>query len=227
MFRAPFTSASIAPCKGQMTTLCCGRAHRLPQRWQPTLVPAGFTSTTRRPASAALPVRMVVNWAHPASRMLLFSPAFAAARFGRKAPAFPRSGLGTGRLVIPAGCRSSSAITSHSLTSARAVLWWKSRRRLRALRHSLASARLIRLRFPDVGRALLGPCQVGTELIGSSHRRPVPVFGEGNGPAGCRLAGPRARRSYGLVPTIPDRHTEGRERGFTSSRNAGVPAAHL
>src|SRR6266516_4387627 len=52
------------------------------------LVPAGFTSTTRRPASAALPVRMLVNCAQPASRIDLFSPALARAWLGRNVPAF-------------------------------------------------------------------------------------------------------------------------------------------
>ena len=43
----------------------------------------------------------------------------------------------------------SSAITSHWLTSARAVLWWKSRRRFFTFRYSFASARRSRLRFPE------------------------------------------------------------------------------
>src|SRR6266516_709331 len=88
MFRAPFTSASTGPCTGQMTVFCCGRSHLRPQRWQPMLVPAGFTSTTRRPASAALPVRMLMNWAQPASRIDLFSPALARALLVRNVPAF-------------------------------------------------------------------------------------------------------------------------------------------
>src|SRR5262249_54128538 len=95
-----------------------------PQRWQPVLVPAGFTCTTRRRASAALPVRMLVNWAQPASRIDLFSPALARAWLARNLPGFSESGLGAGRLVIPAVFRSSSAITSHWLMKARAVLWW-------------------------------------------------------------------------------------------------------
>ena len=96
---------------------------------------------------------MLVNWAQPASKIDLFNPALALARLGRNAPGWPGSGLGTGRLVIPAVFSFSSAITSHSVTSARAVLWWKSWRRLRTLRHSLASARRIRFRLPDPGLA--------------------------------------------------------------------------
>ena len=93
------------------------------------LVPAGFTSTRRRPASAALPVRMLVNWAQPASRIDLFSPAFARARFGTNVPGLPGSGLGAGRLVIPAMFRSSSAITSsenavNTVLSLRRVCCW-------------------------------------------------------------------------------------------------------
>src|SRR5947209_7630302 len=71
-----------------MTVFWCGRSHLRPQRWQLRLVPAGFTSTTRRPASAALPVRMLVNCAQPASRIDLFSPALARAWLGRNVPAF-------------------------------------------------------------------------------------------------------------------------------------------
>ena len=150
---APFRSASIGPHAGQITVSCRGRAHRARQRWQVKLVPAGLTSTTLRAASSAFPMRMQVNWCQAASRMLLFSPAFAAAWFGRYAPGFSVSGLSAGRLVIPATFSSSSAIMSHSLTSIRAVLWWKLRRRLRTLRHSLASTQRIRFRLPEPGLA--------------------------------------------------------------------------
>src|SRR6266516_662545 len=57
------------------------------------LVPAGFTNTTRRPALSALAVRMAANCAQPASRIAVWSPAFATAMFGRKVP-----GLGRVRL---------------------------------------------------------------------------------------------------------------------------------
>ena len=82
------------PCKGQMTTFCCGRAHLLPQRWQSTLVPAGFTSTTRRPASAALPVRMLVNWAQPASRIAFVQPGLRGSPVRQEGPCLARVGLG-------------------------------------------------------------------------------------------------------------------------------------
>src|SRR5262249_39512191 len=60
-------SASIGPCTGQITVSCRGRVHRRPHRWQQMLVPAGFTQITRRPASSALPARIWMNWAQPAS----------------------------------------------------------------------------------------------------------------------------------------------------------------
>ena len=68
-------------------------------------------------------------------------------------PAVPGRVWGAGRRVIPAAFRFSSAIASQESTSARAVLWQKSRRRLRTLRHSFARARRSRLRFPDPGLA--------------------------------------------------------------------------
>src|SRR5438093_72040 len=78
------------------------RAHRCPHWWQVMLVLTGFTRTTRRPALSALLARMLLNWYQPASRMLLFSPALAAAWFGRNPPGLSGSGFGPGRRVIPA-----------------------------------------------------------------------------------------------------------------------------
>jgi hypothetical protein len=191
MFRAAFTSASIVPCTGQTTIFCCGRVHRRPQWWQPTLVPAGFTSTTVRPASAALPVRMLVNCAQPASRIDRFSPALARALLARNDPGLSGSGLGAGRLVIPAVFRSSSAITSHWVTSVRAVLWWKSRRRLRTLRHSLASARRMRLRLPDPGRARNADATHPPRLAALRQRGVVQVAVVGQQPHRTAMLGPR------------------------------------
>src|SRR4029077_3052125 len=117
------------------------------------LVLAGFTDTTRRPALSALAVRMFANCAQPASRIDLLRPALAVATFGRNAPALSGSGFGAGRRVMPATLSFSRAITSQVFTRARAALWWKSRRRFRTFRHSFASWRRIRLRFPDPRRA--------------------------------------------------------------------------
>ncbi len=83
----------------------------------------------------------------------LVQPGFRRGLVRQKPPGLPGSGLGAGRRVIPAMFRFSSAIMSQESTSARAVLWWKSRRRLRTLRHSFARARRSRLWFPDPGLA--------------------------------------------------------------------------
>jgi hypothetical protein len=72
--------------------------------------------------------------------------------------------------------------------------------------------------------ALLRLRQVGTELVGSSHWHLVSVLGRKNTLARCGLARSLARRSYGQAPTFPGRSAEGRERGFTCSLNAGIPA---
>src|SRR5271157_3682280 len=58
----------------------------------------GFTKTTSRPALAALAETISVNVAHPASRIDLFSPAFALAPLGRYCPV-ASSCLGSGTLV--------------------------------------------------------------------------------------------------------------------------------
>jgi hypothetical protein len=96
MLIAPFTSASIGPQAGQITVSWRGRVHRAPQWWQVMLVPAGFTGMTLRAASSAFPMRMQVNWCQAASRMLLFSPALAAAWFGQVCARILRVGLGRG-----------------------------------------------------------------------------------------------------------------------------------
>src|SRR5215218_10966842 len=102
---------------------------------------------TRRPALSALAVRMAVNWPQPASRIARLSPAFCATvRPGA-------SMVPLAEAVMLATRRSSSPSASQASTRARAVLWWKSRRRLRTLRHSLVSTRRSRLRFPEPGSA--------------------------------------------------------------------------
>src|SRR5450759_5750846 len=53
-----------------------------PQPLQIWLVYLGETSSTREPASSALFSQCCTNCAHPASRILLFRPAFAAAPLG-------------------------------------------------------------------------------------------------------------------------------------------------
>ena len=95
-----------------------------------------------------------MNWAQPASRMTLVQSGL-----GRRLVGEERSwplgvGLRRGRAWSCPRCSElSSAITSHSPTRARAVLWWKSRRRLRIFRHSRARARRMRARFPEPGFA--------------------------------------------------------------------------
>src|SRR5215207_3963243 len=88
---------------------------------------------------------MLVNCVQPASRIDRFRPALAAT-------------LRPGCLMVPAAeavmaatRRSSNARVSQVSTSPRATLWWKSRRWLRSVRHSLASDRLSRLRLPGPG----------------------------------------------------------------------------
>lgn len=67
----------------------------------------------------------------------------------------------------------SSAIASQVSTMARAVLWWKSRRRLRTLRHSRASCRRSRLRLPDRGRTSLAALQTADPLSRRSQEARV------------------------------------------------------
>src|SRR4051794_21943509 len=58
----------------------------------------GSTAITSRPALSALLVRIARNTPQPASKMLLFSPAFAADPLGRNPPACSRSGFAAGLL---------------------------------------------------------------------------------------------------------------------------------
>src|SRR5215469_6928111 len=100
MFLAAFSSRSnIRPQEGQTWV----RTERLfstcsPHLLQSWLVYAGGTATTRRPAHAALPSRMVRNWAHPASWIDLLRPALLLAPLGRYPP--EPSGLGAGRRLM-------------------------------------------------------------------------------------------------------------------------------
>jgi hypothetical protein len=137
---------------------------------------------------------MLANCAQPASRTDLFNPALAAAPLGRNAPGFSGSGLGSGRLVIPAVFKFSSAIASHWLTSLRAVLWWKSLRRWRTSRHCRASARRSRLRFPAPGlvRALRRSRSTITSADAARKMLPLELErlnGAGNGPVLADLNG--------------------------------------
>src|SRR5258708_525623 len=69
----------------------------------------GFTKTTVRPAHAALTLTISVNVLHPASRIDLFNPAFAAAPLGRY---FPFSScFGAGAFVRFLTRKSSKTIT--------------------------------------------------------------------------------------------------------------------
>src|SRR5215471_20264237 len=75
----------------------------------------GATLTTVEPASSALLLQRATNALHPASRMLLFKPPFAAAPFGTY---FPFSScLGLGRLVMLETFKSSNTRTAFSVTS--------------------------------------------------------------------------------------------------------------
>src|SRR5207247_10883359 len=70
----------------------------------------GSTKMTVRPAHAALTFTISVKVLHPASRMLLFSPAFALAPLGRYWPVSSFC-LGFGLFVRFFVCKSSNTIT--------------------------------------------------------------------------------------------------------------------
>src|SRR5437899_11036273 len=70
-----------------------------PQPLHLWLVYLGETNRTREPAHAALLSQICWNCPQPASRILLFRPAFALAPFGRYCPVVS-SCLGLGRLLI-------------------------------------------------------------------------------------------------------------------------------
>src|SRR5258708_36697539 len=70
----------------------------------------GLTKTTVRPAHAALTLTFSVNVLHPASKIDLLSPAFAAAPLGKETPV-ASSCLGFGRLVRLAVFKSSHTMT--------------------------------------------------------------------------------------------------------------------
>src|ERR1700716_3845090 len=99
MFSAPTRSAwSVYPQRTHWNFSCVGRfsSATCPQslRGQVREVLRGSTGISLRPALSALCARMPRNTPQPASWMLLFSPAFAAAPFGRNAPAIAGVGLG-------------------------------------------------------------------------------------------------------------------------------------
>src|SRR4030081_2689535 len=101
MFSAPTRSAwSVYPQRTHWNFSCVGRfsSATCPQslRGQVREVLRGSTGISLRPALSALCARMPRTPPQHASWMLLFSPAFAAAPFGRNAPALPGSGLGFG-----------------------------------------------------------------------------------------------------------------------------------
>src|ERR1700704_506048 len=154
MFSAPTRSAwSVYPQRTHWNFSCVGRfsSATCPQglRGQVREVLRGFTGISLRPALSALCARMPRNTPQPASWMLLFTPAFAPAPFGRNAPALPGSGLGCGARTMFAMLNRSCAITSYSLTIARAVLCAWSCRWRRTLRcDSAKDAELLVLRFP-------------------------------------------------------------------------------
>src|ERR1700716_812861 len=119
MFSAPTRSAwSVYPqrthwnfsCVGRFSSATCAQG----LRGQVREVLGGSTGIRLRPALSALCARMPRNTPQPASWMLLFSPAFAAAPFGRNAPALPGSGLGFGARTMFAMLNRSCAITSYS-----------------------------------------------------------------------------------------------------------------
>lgn len=89
------------------------------QCWE---VPRGSTSITKQPALSALKLSISLNWLHPASAMLLFSPDFADCRLGRNFPV--SSCLGLARLDIFLTLRASTKTTSALLRSFLAVSKW-------------------------------------------------------------------------------------------------------
>src|SRR5579885_983971 len=81
----------------------------IPQLGQICDVLDGSTNTTVRPAHAALTLTICVKVPHPASRMLLFNPAFALAPLGRYLPV-SSSCLGAGAFVRFLTCKSSKTM---------------------------------------------------------------------------------------------------------------------
>src|SRR4029450_9563755 len=136
---------------------------------------------------------MIMNSAQPASRMLRFRPLLAATLVPG-CSTVPRA-----EAVMPFIRRASSATASQASTKARAVLWWKSRRLLRTLRHSLASARRSRLRLPEPGRAPgLRRCRAVIVVWPASRKR-GPVLANFD-PPDCLEAGVRPAATTGGLP---------------------------
>src|SRR5581483_10740975 len=82
----------------------------VPQLGQICDVLDGFTKITVRPAHAALTLTIPVNVLHPASRILLFNPAFEARPLGRNL-LVSSSCLGAGARVKFLTCKSSNTMT--------------------------------------------------------------------------------------------------------------------
>ena len=147
-----------APCSGQITVSCRGRVHLAPALVAvDARVGRVSTNTIRRSASSALPARMLAELSQPASRIDLFRPALGGGPVREVGTRLVRVRFRCRTRVIPVMLRSSSAITSQVWTSARAVLWWKSARRLRIRRCTSAT---FALRPAPVGRSALlaGEC---------------------------------------------------------------------
>jgi hypothetical protein len=83
---------------------------RSPQPLQSCDVDAGLTAATRVPAHAALKVRMMRKWDHPASWLDVVTPALRLAPLCAEPPLL--SGLGSGRRLRLAGCIASTESTS-------------------------------------------------------------------------------------------------------------------
>src|SRR5712692_7289680 len=92
-----------------------------PQPLHIWLVYLGETNSTREPAHSALFLHICWNMPQPASRILLFRPAFADAPLGRYCPV-ASSRLGFGRLLILTGWSFSNTTVWYCVTSLRASL---------------------------------------------------------------------------------------------------------
>src|SRR6266849_10712735 len=97
-------AALVSRSSSQPHSQLCQRSSRsflrtVPHCEQTWEVYLGLTFRTSRPAHAALCETICWNWPHPASRMLLLSPDFAAAPLGRYWPV-SSSCFGLARLLM-------------------------------------------------------------------------------------------------------------------------------
>ena len=120
MFIAPLISASRAAL-GHITVSCRGRVHRAPHLWQSMLVP-GVHQDHAPGSFFRFPGEDAGELAPARRRGSTFSGRLGGHVRARCLPSVPLAE----RTMSSAMRRSSSAITSHSRTRARAVLWWKS-----------------------------------------------------------------------------------------------------